>query len=83
MVREVVSEATEFHYQRRTQPLPRSGRGVRSLTGLLPANAGKPLRERLTLIRVSIDVYGHIAGILSLATKAKRPLNKAASTSSL
>jgi hypothetical protein len=25
---------------------------------------------------LSIEVYGHLAGILSLATKAKRPLNE-------
>ncbi len=53
VVRKVLrSEATEFHYAREDQPLPRLGPWQDSLDGLLTANETKPLRERLTLLRV-------------------------------
>jgi hypothetical protein len=53
VVRKVVrSEATEFHYERGRQPLPRIDPWRDRLDGLLLANEGKPARERLTLVRV-------------------------------
>src|SRR5277367_4973926 len=53
VVRKVLrSQATEFHYEREEQPLPRIGPWQDSLDGLLAANETKPQRERLTLIRV-------------------------------
>jgi len=53
VVRKVVrSEATEFHYEREQQPLPRIGPWQEQLDLLLASNEAKPSRERLTLIRV-------------------------------
>jgi transposase len=53
VVRKVIrSEATEFHYERRQQPLPRIDPWRDQLDGLLLENEGKPVRERLTLIRI-------------------------------
>src|ERR1700759_2822100 len=53
VVRKVIrSEATEFHYQRRQQPLPRIDPWRDQLDGLLLENEGKPARERLTLVRI-------------------------------
>jgi transposase len=61
VVRRVVrSEATEFHYERGRQPLPRIDPWRAQLDGLLLANEGKPARERLTLIRVFEEL--HAAG---------------------
>ena len=52
-VRKVLrSEATEFRYERGTQPLPKIGPWRERLDALLLANAGKAPRERLTLIRI-------------------------------
>jgi transposase len=52
-VRKVLrSGATEFTYAREVQPLPKLGRWKEDLDRLLVANAAKPARERLTLIRV-------------------------------
>jgi len=52
-VRKVIrSEATEFHYGRDEQPIPRLGAWRETLDGLLAANEGKASRERLTLIRL-------------------------------
>jgi transposase len=52
-VRKVIrSEATEFHYERRQQPLPRINPWRDQFDGLLLENEGKPARERLTLIRI-------------------------------
>ena len=43
VVRKVLwSEATEFHYEREAQPLPRIGPWRRELDGLLAANAARP-----------------------------------------
>jgi transposase len=57
VVRKVLrSEATEFHYERGTQPLPRIGPWQSDLDSLLAANDGKPRRERLTLIRIFEDL---------------------------
>jgi transposase len=59
VVRKVLrSEATEFHYERETQPLPRIGPWQKPLDQLLAANEAKPSRERLTLIRVFEELRG-------------------------
>src|SRR5690348_1511729 len=59
VVRKVIrSEATEFRYERSRQPLPRIGPWREQLDGLLLANADKPARERLTLIRVFEELRG-------------------------
>ncbi len=52
-VRKVIrSGATELIYERRVQPLPKIGPWAGTLDDMLSANARKPKRERLTLIRV-------------------------------
>ena len=58
-VRKVLrSGATAFSYEREVQPLPRLGRWKADLECLLTANVGKPVRERLTLIRIFEDLRG-------------------------
>ena len=53
VVRKVLrSEATEFHYERSEQPLPRIGSWQDALDRMLGSNEDKPSRERLTLIRI-------------------------------
>src|SRR6516164_5278677 len=53
VVRKVIrSQATEFHYARGRQPLPRIDPWRGQLDGLLLANEGRSARERLTLIRI-------------------------------
>ena len=53
VVRKVIrSQATEFRYERSRQPLPRIDPWRDQLEGVLLASAGKPARERLTLIRI-------------------------------
>ncbi|MGT2482162.1 IS21 family transposase (plasmid) [Methylobacterium oryzae CBMB20] len=52
-VRKVIrSGATAFAYEREVQPLPKLGPWRDHLDRMLAANAGKPPRERLTLIRI-------------------------------
>jgi transposase len=59
VVRKVLrSEATEFHYERDEQPLPRIGPWQEALDGLLAANEGKAACERLTLIRIFEELRG-------------------------
>jgi hypothetical protein len=59
VVRKVLrSDATEFHYTRETQPLPKIGPWRDELDALLLANEGKASRERLTLIRVFETLRG-------------------------
>ncbi len=59
VVRKVIrSEATEFHYERGRQPLPRIDPWREQLDGMLLANEGKPGRERLTLMRVFEELRG-------------------------
>jgi transposase len=58
-VRKVLrSGATEFTYLREVQPLPKLGRWKGDLDRLLAANAAKPARERLTLMRVFEELRG-------------------------
>src|SRR6202158_1259333 len=53
VVRKVIrSEATEFRYERETQPLPKMGPWSAELDRLLAANESNAARERLTLIRL-------------------------------
>jgi transposase len=49
---------TEFRYEREVQPRPKLGRWREGLEGLLAANAGKPVRERLTLIGLLEELRG-------------------------
>jgi transposase len=59
VVRKVIrSEATEFRYERRRQPLPRIDPWREQLEAWVLANAEKPSRERLTLIRVFEELRG-------------------------
>ena len=59
VVRKVVrSGATEFHYEREEQPLPKIGRWRDTLDQLLLANEAKAARERLTLIRLFEELRG-------------------------
>jgi hypothetical protein len=46
------SEATESHYERGEQPTPRIGPRREALAEMLASNEAKPVRERLTLIRI-------------------------------
>jgi transposase len=52
------SGATEFSYERKTQPLPKIGPWREELEALLAANEGKPARERLTLVRLFETLQG-------------------------
>jgi transposase len=52
------SEATEFHYEREKQPLPKIGPWREQLDALLLENDGKPARERLTFIRLFEELRG-------------------------
>jgi transposase len=53
VVRKVIrSNATEFHYERSKQPLPRIGPWRGRLEAVLEENDSRTARERLTLIRV-------------------------------
>src|ERR1700733_11328536 len=59
VVRKVIrSEATEFRYERETQPLPKMGPWSAELDRLLAANESKAARERLTLIRIFEELRG-------------------------
>src|SRR4051794_4589267 len=59
VVRKVIrSKATEFHYEREAQPLPKVGPWRDKLDQLLLANEGKASRERLTLIRLFEELRG-------------------------
>lgn len=53
VVRKVIrSEATEFQYQRETQPLPKVGPWRDQVDELLMENENKSSRERLTIVRL-------------------------------
>jgi transposase len=59
VVRKVLrSKATEFHYEREAQPLPKIGPWIDKLDQLLLANEAKVARERLTLIRLFEELCG-------------------------
>ncbi len=59
VVRKVIrSDATEFHYERSTQPLPKIGPWRERLDALLLENHGKPARERLTFVRLFEELRG-------------------------
>ena len=59
VVRKIVrSGATEFHYERSTQPLPKIGPWRDRLDCLLRENEDKPARERLTLVRLFEELRG-------------------------
>ncbi|WP_292528289.1 IS21 family transposase [Methylocystis sp.] len=59
VVRKVIrSEATEFRYERREQPLPKIGPWRERLESLLLENEDKPARERLTLTRLFEELRG-------------------------
>ena len=58
-VRKVLrSGETSFAYERDVQPQPKLGRWKSDLDRMLAENAAKPLRERLTLIRLFEDLRG-------------------------
>jgi hypothetical protein len=58
-VRKVIrSNATEFHYERSRQPLPRIGPWRQRLESLLEENESKAARERLTLVRLYEELRG-------------------------
>src|SRR5437764_15076653 len=59
VVRKVIrSGATEFHYEREHQPLPKIGPWRERLDAILLANAAKPAREQLTLTRIYEELRG-------------------------
>ena len=59
VVRKVIrSDATEFHYERSTQPLPKIGPWRARLDALLTENQGKSARERLTFVRLFEELRG-------------------------
>ena len=59
VVRKVIrSEATEFHYERGRQPLPRIDPWREQLEAMRLANESKPGRERLTLKQVFEELCG-------------------------
>ncbi|MFO1098451.1 MAG: IS21 family transposase [Xanthobacteraceae bacterium] len=59
VVRKVIrSGETSFSYERAVQPRPKLGQWTATLDELLDANAAKPAREQLTLIRLFEDLRG-------------------------
>src|SRR6476659_6971052 len=52
------SGETSFEYERTIQPRPKLGRWTAELEELLEANAAKPAREQLTLIRIFEEFRG-------------------------
>jgi transposase len=59
VVRKVIrSNATDFHYERESQPLPKMGPWLDRLEAMLLENERKSARERLTLIRIFEDLRG-------------------------
>src|ERR1700752_5245191 len=59
VVRKVIrSRATEFRYERETQPLPKMGPWSAELDRLLAGNESKAARERVTLIRLFEELRG-------------------------
>ena len=67
-------QATEFRYERGRQPLPRIDPWRDQLDGLLLENEGKPVRERLTLIRIfeELRALGYEGSYDAIRRYAKR-----------
>ena len=75
VVRKVIrSQATEFHYERGRQPLPRIDPWRDQLEGLLLENEDKPARQRLTLIRIfeELRALGYEGSYDAIRRYAKR-----------
>src|SRR5271163_4988079 len=75
VVRKVIrSKATEFHYEREAQPLPKIGPWSDKLDQLLLANEAKVARERLTLIRLFEELcgFGYNGGYDAVRRYARR-----------
>ena len=63
VVRKVIrSGETSFSYERTVQPRPKLGQWTTTLGELLEANAAKPAREQLTLIRIFEELRGPVTG---------------------
>ena len=59
VVRKIIrSGETSFSYERTVQPRPKLGEWTATLDDLLEANAAKPAREQLTLIRIFEELRG-------------------------
>ena len=74
-VRKVVrSGATEFVYERRTQPRPKIGPWESELDGMLDANASRSGRERVPLTRIFEDLQalGYAGGYDAVRRHASR-----------
>src|ERR1700678_1109100 len=67
-------DATEFRYERETQPLPKMGPWSAELDRLLAANESKVARERLTLIRLFEELrgLGYVGGYDAVRRYARR-----------
>jgi len=75
VVRKVIrSRATEFRYERGRQPRPRIDPWRDQLDGLLLENEGKPVRERLTRIRIfeELRALGYEGSYDAIRRYAKR-----------
>ena len=75
VVRKVIrSQATEFRYERETQPQPKMGPWSAELDRLLEANESKAARERLTLIRLFEELrgLGYVGGYDAVRRYARR-----------
>src|SRR6201987_5372944 len=75
VVRKVIrSQATEFRYERETQPQPKMGPWSAELDRLLEANESKATRERLTLIRLFEELrgLGYVGGYDAVRRYARR-----------
>ena len=75
VVRKVIrSQATEFRYERSRQPRPRIDPWREQLDGLLLENEGKPVRERLTRIRIfeELRALGYEGSYDAICRYAKR-----------
>ena len=75
VVRKIIrSQATEFRYERSRQPRPRIDPWREQLDGLLLENEGKPVRERLTRIRIfeELRALGYEGSYDAIRRYAKR-----------
>lgn len=68
------SRETDFSYERERQPMPRIGPWQGQLEQILSANANKPSREGLTLIRIFEDLRGlGYEGVMMPSAALPRP----------